>query len=92
MKELTLGFTKINFNDNFQSFIVENVSIASGKEVAIANEFNNRYPGLIPSGRIIVRQSGNANIIDGVNKWTADLLYLRNPSEENAIVSVLFFR
>jgi hypothetical protein len=91
MKELAVGFLKINFRDNFQSFLVENVSIPNGQEVAIANQFRGAYPGVIPTGRIITRQSGNANIIDGSTPWTADLLYLQNPSANDAVISVLFF-
>ncbi len=92
MKELTLGFTKFTFNENFQSFVIENILIKAGQEIAVSNEFKNRYPGLIPIGKVIIRQQGNANVIDGLNKWTSELLYLRNPSEEDAVVSVLFFR
>jgi len=91
LKELSLGLLKINFKDNFQAFIVQNVSIPAGVEVSIANQFRTAYPGMIPSGRIITRQQGNANIIDGVTPWTANQVYLLNPSANDAVVSVLFF-
>lgn len=91
LKEVAVGVLKINFKDNFQAFIVENISIPAGIEVAIPNGFKTRYPGIIPSGRIITRQQGNANIIDGTTPWSADLVYLLNPSPNDAIVSVIFF-
>jgi hypothetical protein len=90
-KEVSQAFTKINFADNFQAFTVTGLSIPAGKEVAIQNLMANKYPGIIPTGRIITRQTGDANIIDGVKQWTAELLYLRNPSANDAVVSVLFY-
>jgi hypothetical protein len=92
LRELTVLLTKINFQDNFQSFTVNDVSIPAKTEVRIANQFKNRFPGQIPTGRMIIRQVGDANIIDGDQAWTADNLYLKNPSSNNAVVSVLFFR
>lgn len=91
MKDLTIGFTKINFNDNFQAFMVSEVKIPAGTQIAIANQFKSRYPGVIPTGRFIVRQRGDANIIDGTTPWTSDLLYLQNPSANDAVVSIIFF-
>ena len=91
LKEFSVAFLKVNFKENFQSFIVENLSIPSGQEVGIPNGFKNRYPGNIPTGRIITRQQGDANIIDGITPWNADLVFLRNPSQNDATVNVLFF-
>lgn len=92
LKELSTGILKISFKDNFQSFLVEHMSIPAGMEVSIPNQFRTSYPGNIPSGRIITRQQGDANIIDGLNSWTENHVYLRNPSANDAVVSVLFFK
>lgn len=92
LKDLSTGMLKINFEQNFQSFIVRDVEIPAGTEVAISNQFSISYPGQIPSGRIIIRQKGNANIIDGDTKWNVKQLYLKNPSANDATVSVLFFK
>jgi len=92
LRELSTGLLKIDFQDNFQAFIVENVSIKAGQEVPISNQFQTSYPGVIPSGRIITRQKGDANIIDGDSAWTATQLYLKNPSANDATISVLFFK
>lgn len=92
LKEFANGILTINFNDNFQSFVVKNLTIPAGTEMAITNQFNTTYPGVIPSGRIIIRQTGDANIIDGATAWTASTLYLMNPSGNDATVNVLFFK
>ena len=90
LRQLTIGLLKINFKENFQSFIVQNVSIPAGQEIAIANQFRRAYPGLIPTQRIIVRQQGDANIIDGTTAWTESQLYLLNPSANDAVITVVF--
>lgn len=92
LKELSSGILKINFRENFQSFMVENLSIPAGIEVSIPNQFRTAYPGNIPLGRIIIRQQGDANIIDGTTAWTENHVYLRNPSANDAVISVIFFK
>lgn len=91
LKELSVGFLKLNFTDNFQAFEVNDLSIPAGKQIAIPNGFRSRYPGVVPSGRIITRQKGDANIIDGNTPWNSDLVYLQNPSANDAVISVIFF-
>lgn len=89
MREVTSAFVRINFLENFQSFLVSNLPIAAGTEVSIKN----LLPlGQIPTGRIITRQTGDANIIDGDTPWTARFLSLKNPSANDAVISVLFFQ
>jgi hypothetical protein len=92
LKDLYTSLFKLEFQQNFQSFTVTNLSIPAGVEVSIPNGFRTSYPGNIPSQRIIVRQSGDANIIDGINKWTQNHVYLLNPSANDAVVSVIFFK
>lgn len=88
-REITTAFSRINFLENFQSFLVSNLTIPAGSEVSIKNQLP---LGQIPTGRIITRQSGDANIIDGDSPWTVNLLFLKNPSANNAVISVLFFQ
>jgi len=92
LKELSVGILKINFKENFQSFLVQDLTMPPGVEVAISNQFRTSYEGTIPSGRIITRQRGDANIIDGPTKWDESLVYLYNPSANEAVISVLFFK
>lgn len=91
LRELSNGLLRINFIQNFQSFMVNDLSIPAGVEVAISNEFRISYPGNIPSGRIITRQRGDATIIDGDTVWDASQVYLKNPSANDVVISVLFF-
>lgn len=88
LRDITTLTNRISFVDNFQAFLVKNVSIPNGQQVGIPNQFDN---GQIPTGRIITRQTGNAVIVDGATPWSADVLYLANPSANDAVVSVLFF-
>ena len=92
LKDFSTGLLKINFKENFQSFTVENILIPAATEVSIPNGFRRPYPGLIPSGRIIIRQQGDANIIDGGTKWNQNHVYLLNPSANDAVISVMFFK
>jgi len=92
LKELSTGLLKINFQQNFQSFTSKNLKIPAGTEVSIPNGFSLVYPGVIPSGRIITRQQGDANIIDGITVWTEKHVYLRNPSANDAVITVIFFK
>lgn len=92
LKELSIGLLKIDFNQNFQSFIVENISIPAATEVSIPNQFRTAAPGTIPRNRIITRQIGDANIIDGNTSWNENHVYLRNPSANDAVISVIFFK
>lgn len=88
LRDVTTLSSRINFIDNFQAFIVKDVSIPAGQEVRVSNQFQN---GEIPTGRIITRQTGNAVIVDGSTPWSFNALYLSNPSANDAVVSVLFF-
>ena len=93
LRDLTTGLTKIDFQQNFQAFIVKDILIPALTEIAIPNELSKSYQGTIPSGRIITRQKGNGVIVDGDKEWTAKVLYLKNTSAtEDATVSVLFFK
>jgi hypothetical protein len=91
LRDLSIALTMVSFKSNFQSFFAEKIVIPAGQEVAITNMFFLKKQGKIPSGRIIVRQTGDANIIDGATAWTDKLVYLRNPSANNAVVSVVFY-
>ena len=93
LRNLYINMLKINFNDNFQGFYARNVYIPKATEVTLTNQFLTVYPGVIPTGRIITRQQGDALIIDGTNDWTAKNVYLLNTSPVNdAIITVFFFK
>lgn len=92
LKDLYIAILKINFKDNFQSFSVSDLSIPAGIEVSISNDFNISNKGYIPSARIITRQKGDATIVDGDTPWTDKHVYLKNPSANDVIISVVFLK
>lgn len=92
LKQLATGILKIDFVQNYQSFIVKDLVIAPMTEVAIPNQFRNVYQGVIPSMRIIVRQQGDANIIDGPSSWSDTQVFLFNPSANTVTITVIFFK
>ena len=91
LRDLTTGLLKLTFKENFQSFTVQ-VTILAMTEVSISNQFLNSFPGTIPSGRIIIKQKGDAVILDGDTPWNENLVYLKNPSSNNVTITVLFFK
>jgi hypothetical protein len=86
IKDMVWGLTKLSFLDNFESFQVE-VEIPRYSEVTIRNKIQQ-----IPSGYLILRQSGNGVIIDGDTPWTNQLVYLKNTAGLDASVKVIFLR
>lgn len=75
---------RLNFNDNFNSFVVEGVTIAAGATVVITNQLRN-----IPNERTVVRQTGNGVITDG--SWNIESLELVNNGAVEVVISVRFF-
>lgn len=92
LKNVSTALGKLQFDDNFVSFRVENIVIPSGSSVFINNEFRQRFLGssVIPSGRVIFRQVGNAVISDG--DWNIETLEMINNGVQDATVSIIFFR
>ena len=81
------GLHKLTLADNITSFQVE-VTLASGEELRIRNEFNT----FIPSGRIIVKHTGDPAIVDGDTDWDNNYVYLKNAGSVSATVTVLYFK
>ncbi len=82
---LITGLTKLSFGDNFESFTVNNISIAAGETATITNQLK-----ITPSARLIIRQSGNSLVTDGT--WNAQSLQLINNGASDVTVSVIYFR
>ena len=93
LKDLSTSLLKLSFSENFQSFTVTDLTIKANTEISISNQFQNIYPGTIPSGRIITRQNEEAIIIDGQTPWSETHVYLKNTSLTNDVkISVIFFK
>lgn len=87
LKELSIGLTRLDFVNNFQSFQTE-VTITANTEEKIRNELT-----FIPTKMLIVKQTGNALVTAGDTVWTANYLYLKNHDAANdATVKVIFFK
>ena len=75
---------KLNFDDNFPSFLAQNVTIGAGDTVVIPNSLS-----VIPNERYIVRQTGDGVITDGI--WDIQSLRLINNGAVPVTISVRFF-
>ena len=88
--KLNMGLGKITFEDNMESFKVENIEIASLETVSIRNELT-----FIPTKYIIVSQEGHGVVtrskLDGVN-WNINNVFLINHGPNNVTVTVIFMR
>ena len=87
LRELFTGLSRLNFNNNFQSFETE-VTVPAGSELAIRNEL-----GEVPSGKIILRDGGSNQVVDGDTAWDDNFVYLKNLDGSNDVtVKVVFLR
>jgi hypothetical protein len=82
---LLTGLGKISFGDNFETFQINDLSIVAGETATITNVFK-----LIPSGKLILRQSGNGLVTDGV--WDSRAVRLINNGPADVTVSVIYFK
>lgn len=85
MKDISSGLVRLSFLDNFQSLRVDNLVIGASDEARITNTLP-----FIPSARIIVRQTGNGLVTDGV--WDIQILRLINNGLVPVTISVIFFK
>jgi len=84
-KNLVTGLNgRLSFDENFNSFVVNDIAIAAGATAVIDNQL-----GVIPNERYIVRQTGNGVITDG--NWTIEALELVNNGSVAVVISVRFF-
>jgi len=84
-KNLVTGLNgRLSFDENFNSFVVNDIAIAAGATAVIDNQL-----GVIPNERYIVRQTGNGVITDG--NWTIEALELVNNGAVAVVISVRFF-
>lgn len=88
VKELGVVLKDLTFSDNFRSFQKTDLALPANTETLVRNELN-----VIPSGYIIIKQTGNALVTAGDTEWTLNNLYLKNHDASNAAtVTVIFIR
>lgn len=85
MSSLFSGLLKLSFKDNFETFTSADVTIPAGQEVSITNQL-----GFIPSGRLIVRQTGDGVVTDG--EWDLQTIRLLNNGAVDVTITVIFFK
>jgi len=88
LQTLYSGILKLNLTDNFDSFLIEKLEIANGETVKISNGFKGRLNGVIPTHRIVTRQSGNGYITDG--EWGESFLELINNGPADTVINVIY--
>lgn len=84
-RNLSTGLLKLNLVENFESFRVDDVVIAAGATTEITNDLR-----VVPTSRLIVRQTGNGVVTDGV--WDLNVLRLINNGATSVTISVIFLR
>lgn len=85
IKGLSSGLNgRLNFDDNFQSFLAEDIIIEAGQTALIPNQLP-----VLPNERMIVRQTGDGVITDGT--WDVNTLRLVNNGAVSVTISVRFF-
>lgn len=85
LRDLFTALTRLTFGDNFNSFTAT-ITVAASGDTAIRNEI-----GVIPSGKIIIKDGGSSDIVDGDTAWTTDYVYLKNLGGSPVTVTVVFF-
>lgn len=91
---LMTGLSKLSFDDNFDSFRVQSVTIRANDYVSIQNKLT-----FVPDTYIICNQIGNGIVtkytpfIEGsTREWDYRSLYLYNNGPDDVTVSIIFMR
>ena len=84
--DLNTGLGRLKFADNFETN-VRTVTIASGAELKIPHSL-----GVVPSDRIILRQTGNGLVVDGPTEWNENNIYLKNEGPSEVTFKVRIFK
>lgn len=85
MKNLSSGLLRLGLVENFEGYRVNDLTIGAGATAQITNPLP-----FIPSARIIVRQTGNGVITDGI--WDVKTLRLMNNGAVPVTISVIFYK
>lgn len=80
--QLNVFMTSIGL-ENMNGQIIENITIPAGQSIAIYHSLK-----LIPKYRIILRKTGEGEVIDGDSNWTNTSIFLKNVGASDTIVTV----
>jgi len=90
--ELETGLRRLDFINNFNTFMVE-VTVVDQTETAGDYKIRNQFDPHIPTGMLIIKQTGNALVTAGDTAWTKDYLYIKNHSTTiDAVIKIVFFK
>lgn len=90
--ELETGLRRLDFANNFNSFEVE-VTVPDQTETVGDYKIRNQFDPHIPTGMLIIKQTGNAFVTAGDTEWTKDYIYIKNHSTTiDAVVKLVFFK
>ena len=83
-KNLSSGLLRLNLLENFEAFRVSDLLIPAGETILITNALT-----VLPTSRLIVRQTGNGLVTDGT--WDIKVLRLINNGAVDVTISVIFY-
>ena len=86
MLDLVDGLHRLSLTDNMESFSYEG-TVTNGTEVEIRNPLSTP-----PSGRLVIKHSGDPAIVDGDTEWSTDFVYLKNAGSAPATVKIIYFK
>jgi len=86
VNKLSIGLRQLTFEDNMDSFSVQDLEITSGDIATIRNKLT-----FIPNKYIITSQIGYG-VVTKTGTWTKDLLYLQNNGPDPVTITVIFMR
>jgi len=86
MNELSFLLTRLSFVDNFESFVVENVSLTAATETEISyNLPNNKVAKFF----LPLVSTGNGVIVKGATEWTSRAIFLQNHGPNDVTMTLV---
>ena len=86
IRQLSLGLSKLNIEENMESFKVEGLEIDAGDTATIQNKLT-----FIPKQYILTSQEGNG-LVTKSSTWDINNLYLKNNGSSTVTLTVIFMR
>jgi len=99
IRQLSVGLSKLNIEENMEAFKVENLEIAAGNTATIRNKLT-----FIPKQYIITSQEGNGLVTKDKGltdpsdpatntiEWNVNNLYLKNNGSNAVTLTIIFMR
>lgn len=90
--ELATGLRRLDFGNNFESFEVT-ITVNDQTQTPGDYKIRNKLDPHIPSGMLIVKQTGNALVTAGTTDWDSEFVYVRNHSTTtDSTLTIKFFK